>query len=829
MLGEIGAVLLALSLALAGYGGGAALWGIHTGDERWAQSARRATFALAALMGGAIVMLLAALLTNRFEVRYVTQHAATFLPVHLKISALWAGQEGSLLFWGFLQALLSALAIHRPKSQARPLAPWATVFLNLITAFFVAMILFHSNPFTLLPVAPPEGQGLNPLLRHPGMVFHPPALYVGFVALAIPFAFAMAALLTRRVDDWPRALRPWMLLAWLSLGAGLLLGMRWAYDVLGWGGYWAWDPVENAGLLPWLTATALLHGTVMQEERRDFHLWNLLLATASFALTLFGTFATRSGLIESVHAFAGSELGGYFLAALIAAVVGAGSLIWLRRAALPRDAPSADLLSRQGAFFLTLLLLTMLTLSILIGSLLPILTELLSGQRFVAGPAWFDRVTGPQWAALLLLMGICPLLGQTTTALRRLRRRGWITLGAGALMTTLAAAALDLRRPVSLVGFALVGLAGAATLAEFVQGINRERARSQAPPLNALWRLLRRQRRKYGGYLVHAGVILMAVGILGTRLYPFSQEVTLELAQPTQVGPYTLVFEALERETREDHQAFRAVVAVYREQTYLATLHPRLDFYPHTEQRITTPALRAGAREDLYLVLAGWNDGGNRATLTVMINVLINFLWLGGLVLLTGGMLAFWPRWRRPAWNAAALVGGLLLLLISAWAMWGAAHGAVIADAGRPLIGQPAPDFRLPLLDGEMLALEELRGEIVVVNFWGSWCPPCREELPDLQQVWEAYQVHPVRFIGIAHKDTRSGVARARAEYGITYPVGLDGGERIAHRYGITGTPETFIIAPDGTVAHLHIGPLTAEMLSAELAVLLERWESELR
>ncbi len=669
MLSEIGAMLLTLSLALAGYGVGAALWGIHADDERWARSARNAAYALAGLMGAAVAALLAALLGNRFEFRYVAQNAATFLPFHLKISALWAGQEGSLLFWGFLQALLSATAIGQagqPTSRARPLAPWATVFLNLITAFFVALILFQSNPFILLPIAPPEGQGLNPLLRHPGMVFHPPALYVGFVALAVPFAFAMAALLTRRVADWPRALRPWILLAWLSLGAGLLLGMRWAYDVLGWGGYWAWDPVENAGLLPWLTATALLHGTVMQEERRDFHLWNLWLATASFALTLFGTFATRSGLIESVHAFANSDLGGYFLAALIATVVGAGSLIWLRRAALPRASSSAALLSREGAFSLTLILLTTLTASILIGSLLPTLTELLAGQRFVAGPAWFDRVTGPQWAALLLLMGLCPLLGQTTAALHRLRRRGWITLVAGALVTTLAAVALGLRRPVALIGFALVGLAGAATLSEFAQGIGRERARTQAPPLNALWRLLRRQRRKYGGYLVHAGVILMAVGILGTRLYPFRQDVTLDLAQPAQVGPYTFVFEALEREPQADHQAFRAVVAVYREQTYLTTLHPRLDFYPQTGQRITTPALRAGLREDLYIVLAGWNDEGNRATLTVMINVLINFLWLGGLVLLAGGMLAFWPRWRRPGWNAVALIGGLLLLLISA-------------------------------------------------------------------------------------------------------------------------------------------------------------------
>ncbi len=628
MLGEIGAVLLILSLALAIYAAGAALWGIRRGDERWAQSARNATYALAALMGAAVVALLAALLGNQFQIRYVAQHSATWTPLYLKVSALWAGQEGSLLFWGFLQALLAALAIGRPMRQARLLVPWATVLLNLIAAFFIAVICFRSNPFALLPAAPPEGQGLNPLLRHPGMILHPPALYVGFVALSIPFAFALAALLTRRVADWPAVLRPWILLAWLSLGAGLLLGMRWAYDVLGWGGYWAWDPVENAGLLPWLTATALLHGAVMQRENRGFELWNLLLAVASFALTLFGTLITRSGLIESVHAFTDSGLGGSFLAALVVVVGGAAMLLVLRRDLLRIPAADGGLLSRQGAFFITLVLLATLSASILIGSVLPTLSDVLSGRRFVAGPDWFDRVTGPQWAALLLLMGVCPLLGRAATALRRDR----IALAGGALATMLAGAALGLRQPVSLIGLALVGAAGGVTLVECVR---------------------RGWRRRSGGYLVHAGIVLMAVGIIGTRVYPFSQDVTLDLGAPMSVGAptgageYTLIFEGLEREMRPDHLTFRAAVAVYRGQHHLATLRPRLDHYPHSGQRVTTPALRSGAREDLYLVLAGWNDDGSKVTITVMVNVLINFLWLGGLVLLAGGALAFWPSGRR--------------------------------------------------------------------------------------------------------------------------------------------------------------------------------------
>ncbi|MHB1319847.1 MAG: cytochrome c biogenesis protein CcsA, partial [Anaerolineae bacterium] len=268
MIAEIGQNLVGLSLILSLYCAAAAYWGIRRRDDRWALSAQRGTIALAGLLVAALLLLLLAFLTDDFAVRYVAQHSATFIPVYLKISAVWAGQEGSLLLWCALQALFAALATARPSEKARSLVPWATVFLSLITAFFVAVTALLSNPFAPSGVTLAQGQGLNPLLRHPGMIFHPPALYVGYVGLAVPFAFALGALVTRNLEDWTAAMRTWTLVAWLGLGVGLLLGMRWAYDVLGWGGYWGWDPVENAGLLPWFTATALVHGAVMQEERR---------------------------------------------------------------------------------------------------------------------------------------------------------------------------------------------------------------------------------------------------------------------------------------------------------------------------------------------------------------------------------------------------------------------------------------------------------------------------------------------------------------------------------------------------------------------------------
>ncbi|MGD1996940.1 MAG: cytochrome c biogenesis protein CcsA, partial [Anaerolineae bacterium] len=417
MLAEIGSILSGLALAAALYAVSATFWSIRRGDSRWAESGRNSVYAAAGFLGLALLALLAAFLGDQFQIEYVFQHSSRDLPVYLKASAVWAGQDGSLLLWAFLQALFAALVVGRPSKRSRPLVPWAAIFLNLITVFFVAVTLFASNPFARLATIPADGRGLNPLLRHPGMIFHPPALYLGYVGLAVPFAFGLAALVTRHMEDWPAAAHRWTLVSWLFLGLGLLLGMRWAYDVLGWGGYWGWDPVENAGLMPWLTTTALLHGMVMQEQGRGFRLWNSLLVIGSFILVLFGTFTTRSGLIQSVHAFGRSNLGLYFLGAIVLTLAGSLALLLKRRSLLTRGNSSDGLLSRQGMFLFTLVLFLTITGSVLVGSILPTLTEALTDQRFEAGPSWFDRVTGPQFGALVLVMGLCPLLGRAAGAL----------------------------------------------------------------------------------------------------------------------------------------------------------------------------------------------------------------------------------------------------------------------------------------------------------------------------------------------------------------------------------------------------------------------------
>ncbi len=832
MLAEVGSILVGLALAATLYTALAAFWAIRQNDSRWEQSAHNGVYAAAGLLTLAILALLFAFLDDQFQIQYVAQHSSRVLPLYLKISAVWAGQEGSLLLWSFLQALFAALVIARPSKQTRPLLPWATVFLSLITAFFTAVTLFLSSPFTQLATAPLDGQGLSPLLRHPGMIFHPPTLYLGYVGLAVPFAFALAALLTRQVKDWPAAVRRWTLAAWLFLGVGLFLGARWAYDVLGWGGYWGWDPVENAGLLPWFTVTALLHSTVMQEQRGGFRWWNLLLAVLSFVLVLFGTFTTRSGLIQSVHAFARSHLGPYFLAAIALTLTGSLALMINRRSILADPRPVEGLLSRDGMFFLTLILLLTLTVSVLIGSVLPTITEALTGQRFEAGPEWFDRVTGPQFAALVLVMGVCPLLGRAAAAMRRLRSRG-LPLLLGAALVTIAAALAGFTQPVSLVGIAIIGLAGATTLAEYIQDVAARSRRREENPLQALGSLFGRNRRKYSGYLVHTGVILMALGVVGTRMYPLETEKVLSSGDPVTVGDYTLVFEELGQEPADDHLSTWASVAVYRDNDYLTTLQPQMDQYVNFEQTVSVPALRAGLKEDLYLVLAGWGSGGTTATFKVFVNSLASFLWLGGLIFLAGGAVALWPAARtahlpapearrRAIGTTVGLAVGLLVLIAAGAAMWGPGNGAVTQPAGRLLPGQPAPNFTLNLLDGSTLAFSDLDGQIAVLNFWATWCAPCEDELPDLQAIWNEYQNRGVAFVGIAIQEDTAEVQEMISRLGVTYPQGMDPEERISTAYGITGVPETFMIDSRGQVAYVHIGPVSAEELREELDTLLE-------
>ncbi len=841
MLAGIGTILVGLGLITAAYATGAVVWSIHTGDRRWWESGRNGVRASAAVLGVAVALLAAAFLNDDFTIRYVAQHSSRTLPLYLKASAVWGGQAGSLLLWASLQALFAALIAERGPRTGRDVTRWATAYLSIIACFFAAVTLFLSNPFATSQTLPVDGQGLNPLLRHPGMVFHPPAMYVGYVGLAVPFALGLAALTTQRLEEWSAAARPWTLLAWLFLGLGLLLGMRWAYDVLGWGGYWGWDPVENAGLMPWLTATGLLHALAMADERRGFHWWSLILAVLSFVLVLFGTFTTRSGLIESVHAFARSPLGPYFLGAIGVTLAASVGLLVRGRKVLNTPATSYALLSREGTFTLTLVLLLTLTGSVLIGSLLPTLTQSLAGQRFEAGPAWFDRVTGPQFAGLVFIMGVCPLLGHAVGHLRRLRRDGIPTL-VGGLALPAVGVLWGFSGPVPLTALGIVGLAGGTAVAEIGRGVVRETQRGQSL-VAAVSRVLGRNRRRYGGYLVHAGVVLMAIGVIGTRFFPFETEAVLAPGESTEVADYTLVFQGLERGSGNNVETTHASLTVHRRGRYLQTLRPRVDYYAELHQSVAVPAVRTGLREDLYLVLAGWTDGGSQMTVKAFINPLASFLWLGGLVIILGGTIGLWPaaqraraptlqRRRRRIWSTAGILAGVVLVGMAGWALWVtpqlARNSSDLASEGaaspgqasrRPRVGEPARDVGVGLLDGSAFSLAEAHDRVVVLNFWSPDCQPCRDQLLDLQALWRDYRDRQVIIIGISFPHLAAEVEEIVKEYGITFGVGLDTAAPLT--YGITGVPETFIVDQSGTVARVHIGPVTAKRLREDLDALL--------
>ncbi len=831
MIAETGSLSTLLALGAALYAALASSWGIRRRDSRWLQSGRNALYAATGLLGLAVLLLFLAFLSNDFQVSYVYQHSSLELPLYLKATAIWAGQEGSLLLWSFLQVAIAALVVRGTSEKQRPLTPWASVFLAVIGAFFVGVTFFLQNPFRLLPTVAANGQGLSPLLRHPGMVFHPPALYVGYVALAVPFAFAMAGLVTGKVADWPAAARRWTLTAWVFLGLGIFLGARWAYDVLGWGGYWGWDPVENAALMPWLVATALLHGSVLQEERGTFRTWNIVLAVLSFLFVLFGTFATRSGLIESVHAFGRSSLGYYFLGFMALTVLVSVVLTLRRRAALASTAEPRGLLSREGMFFLTLVVLMAITASVFIGSVLPSLTDALGGRRLEAGPEWFDRVTGPQFAVLVLLMGVCPLVGQSLASLRRLRARAVVPI-VGALVLIVAAVITGFGKLGSIIGFGVVGLAGATILMEYVTAAASRSRRLDESPLRSLWHLFGRNRRRYGGYLVHIGIILMAIGVIGTRSYSQERDLVLASGDPASFGGYTFVYEEARQESAADHLSLIGRFTVYRDGAYLVTLQPQLQQYPGSEQNVAVPALRVSLKEDLYVVLSSVSGDGSSATIRVVVDPLVNFLWLGGLVLLAGGAIAVWPSTqlqRRTAAEsrrgmvvtAAGLVLGVGIFVAAGAVMWAGGHGASVQASGRPLPGQTAPGFMTTSLDGSPLRLSDMAGQVVVVNFWSTWCQPCEDELPALQSVWEDYRDRGVLFVGLASNDQEPAVRAMTERLGVTYPVAMDNNEAIASTYGITGVPETFVLDREGRVAKVHIGQVSADQLRQDLDSLL--------
>lgn len=621
-----------------------ALYGYWASDAKWVVSARRAAISVWPLLTVAVLAIEYALLTDDFSLNYVASVSSRGQPFLLKITALWGGQDGSIMFWAWLMATFAFVVLLRRWDQDRDLLPHVIVVTMGTLAFFIALDIFASNPFKKLDFMPVDGRGLNPLLRHPGMVIHPPLLYLGFVGFVIPYAFAMAALVARRSDArWIRLTRRWTLIAWLFLSLGLLLGGRWAYDVLGWGGYWGWDPVENAAFMPWLVGTAFLHSVQIQEKRGMLKIWNMVLIILTYGLVIFGTFITRSGVIDSVHAFARSAVGPAFFGFIAVTSIASVWMLLRRLDDLRSDNRLESIFSREAVFLFNNLLFMTLTFSVFVGTVFPMVSELVTGEKRTVGPPWFDRVTAPQFGLLVLLMGIAPLFAWRKQSLQRLGRSLWlpfvIALGAVVLLFVSGT-----RSAGALFAFWIVTFVGVTTLWEYARGVAaRRRARGESWPV-AFWRLTGRNRQRYGGYMIHLGVVCMAIGIIGTEMFQQQTQGTVAVGESLELGGFEIQYNGLiNRRGADDLAIVEADLTLSRDGKELRRLLPRREIYQNSGQTMTIPATRSTLTEDYYVILAGWDDAGRLATFKTYLNPLINWLWFGGLVFVVGTMVAVWP------------------------------------------------------------------------------------------------------------------------------------------------------------------------------------------
>ncbi len=645
---ELGRAALIVCLGLALYAVVAGAIAARQRRQRLAESAQNAVVAsfAAALVGSAV--LLTALVQNDFSFVYVADHTSRELPLGYTISAFWGGQEGSLLLWLLILTGFSAIAVLLARRSAASLLPWAVPILGGVITFFAFTLVAVSSPFAT-QAAPADGAGLNPSLQNPYMLAHPPMLYLGFVGLTIPFAFAMGALAARRSDElWIVVTRRWTLVAWTFLGFGQLLGAHWAYVEVGWGGYFAWDPVENAALMPWLAATAFLHSVMIQEKRGMLKIWNVILVIGAFALALFGTFLTRSGIISSIHSFTESSIGPWFLG-FIGLVLAGSILLVLSRLPLLRSKTRLESpISREASFLYNNLLLVALCLTILWGVLYPILTEAVRGEPVTVGPPYYNFFLKAFGLPLLLLMAIGPLIAWRRASLRGLGRTfAWpagFALACGVLLVVLGAGSSI----PGLVGYTFCAFVLASIVLEFVRGTQARHALGSSSWAGAFSSLVGRNRRRYGGYIVHASIVLLAIGVIGSSAYDTIVDQRLRPGDAFSVAGYDLRYRGVEESRGANAQEIRAVVDVSRDGESLGTLRPGKNRY-FAEQQVSNEAAIRSDRlngEDLFLI-ADQIDPDGTVFIRALVKPLVNLIWVAGFVFLAGAAIALWPDARE--------------------------------------------------------------------------------------------------------------------------------------------------------------------------------------
>jgi cytochrome c-type biogenesis protein CcmF len=631
---DLGRAALVLTLGLALYALVAGAWAARTRRRRLALSAQNALLASFLTTAIAAGILWAALARRDFSFVYVSQHISHSLPLGYALSAFWGGQEGSLLLWLLILSGYAALAVWLNRGT-RELMAWVVPVLAGVAGFFAFMLCFVSSPFDTAP-APADGAGMVPSLQNPYMLAHPPLLYLGYVGLTIPFAFAMGALLSRRTDErWIVATRRWTLTAWTFLGVGQLLGAHWAYVEIGWGGYYAWDPVENAALMPWLAATAFLHSVMIQEKRGMLKVWNMVLVALAFCLSIFGTFLTRSGVVSSIHSFSQSPIGGWFLGFIVVCVVFSVALIYLRLPILRARTKLESLVSREATFLYNNLLLVAFCLTILWGVTYPLLTQALRGETRSVSKPYYDFFLHSFGLPLLLLMGIGPLVAWRRASVRALSRMFLIPFGVAAATGVALVAAGFGSSPPGLLAYTFSAFVLASIVLEFVRG---RRA------TGSVVRLIGRNRRRYGGYLVHAAIVLLAIGIAGSSSYQTVREHALRQGQSMEVAGYTLTYNGLGSKQEANALATRATVDVSRGHSHVATLHPGKNTYPVEKTTSNEVSIYHDPRNlgDVFLI-ADQIDPNGTLYLKALVKPLVNLIWAAGFLFVFGALVALWP------------------------------------------------------------------------------------------------------------------------------------------------------------------------------------------
>ncbi|MDR2984470.1 MAG: heme lyase CcmF/NrfE family subunit [Nocardiopsaceae bacterium] len=644
-MGQLGTFLLILGLAVSGFGLIAAAIGARTNRPGLVEGARRCAFGLIAILAAANATMLAALLTNDFAIRYVAENSARETPVFFKVLALWAADDGSLLLWNLILAGYIAAVALRFRQDRPSTFPYALSVLFAVQVFYLILINGPARPFGALANPVADGRGPAPLLQnHPLMAVHPPFLYLGFIGFTVPFAFGIAALLSGQgSDQWVSLIRRWTLVVWCFLTVGLVLGALWSYSVLGWGGYWAWDPVENVALLPWLMSTAFLHSVMLQERRGMARLWNIALVIGAFALMTFGTFLTRGNVLSSVHAFAQTSVGPAYLAFLaLVLLVGFGLVAW-RLPALRSPAAMDSAISREGGFVANNMLLLAATAIILLGTTFPLVVQAVSGQQVTIGGPYFRSSVAPVFLLILLLAGTAPLLPWRATNRSRALRRLRVPAAAGAIVM-IATALAGVRNLEAVAGFGLSALLFVTSAQEIVTGLAIGRRTTRAGAARALLR----GRRRHAGFIVHMGLALVAAGITASSTMAQQAQVTLSTGQSAVFGGQVLRYEGLRTDRQPQRIVLTATVALMNAEGRLAgTLAPRMNLYPASTEPIGSPSIRRGIVWDLYASVISLQHNGGSATFRFYRNPGVNWLWFGGLVMALGGAAAAWPARRR--------------------------------------------------------------------------------------------------------------------------------------------------------------------------------------